>query len=75
MYRTDGSGDTYAFTDYLSKVSPQWKSQIGTSTQVSFPTGLGGKGNAGVGGVISSTNGSIGYMASPTCWPTSSTTR
>ena len=63
MYRTDGSGDTYAFTDYLSKVSPAWKSQVGNSTQVSFPTGLGGKGNSGVGGVISSTDGSIGYIA------------
>jgi phosphate transport system substrate-binding protein len=63
VYRTDGSGDTYAFTDYLSKVSPQWKSQIGNSTQVSFPAGLGGKGNAGVGGVLTSTNGSIGYLA------------
>jgi phosphate transport system substrate-binding protein len=63
VYRTDGSGDTYAFTDYLSRVSPQWKSQVGTSTQVSFPVGLGGKGNAGVGGVLSSTNGSIGYIA------------
>jgi phosphate transport system substrate-binding protein len=63
VYRTDGSGDTYAFTDYLSHISPTWKTQIGNSTQVSFPTGLGGKGNAGVGGVISSTNGSIGYVA------------
>jgi phosphate transport system substrate-binding protein len=63
VYRTDGSGDTYAFTDYLSKVSPAWKSQVGNSTQVSFPTGLGGKGNSGVGGVISSTDGSIGYIA------------
>jgi len=63
VYRTDGSGDTYAFTNYLSHVSPQWQSQIGASTQVQFPTGLGGKGNSGVGGVISSTNGSIGYIA------------
>ena len=43
VYRTDGSGDTYAFTNYLSHVSPQWQSQIGASTQVQFPTGLGGK--------------------------------
>ena len=63
VYRSDGSGDTYAFTDYLSRVSPEWKSQVGTSTQVSFPVGIGGKGNAGVGGVIASTNGSIGYIA------------
>ena len=63
VYRTDGSGDTYAFTNYLSHVSPQWQSQIGKSTQVQFPAGLGGKGNSGVGGVISSTNGAIGYVA------------
>ena len=63
VYRTDGSGDTYAFTDYLSRVSPQWKSQVGNSTQVHFPTGLGGKGNSGVGGVLSSTNGAIAYIA------------
>jgi phosphate transport system substrate-binding protein len=63
VYRTDGSGDTYAFTDYLSRISPAWKSQVGTSTQVQFPVGLGGKGNSGVGGVISSTDGSIGYIA------------
>lgn len=62
VYRTDGSGDTYAFTDYLSKISSQWKSQVGTATQVHFPTGLGGKGSSGVAGVLSSTNGSIGYF-------------
>lgn len=62
VYRTDGSGDTYAFTNYLSHVSPQWKSQVGTSTQVHFPVGLGGKGNSGVGGVLSSTNGAIAYI-------------
>jgi phosphate transport system substrate-binding protein len=63
VYRTDGSGDTYAFTHYLSDVSPQWKSQIGYATQVHFPVGLGGKGNSGVGGVLSSTNGAIAYIA------------
>jgi phosphate transport system substrate-binding protein len=63
VYRSDGSGDTYAFTDYLSKVSPEWKSRVGNSTQVHFPVGIGGKGNSGVGGVIASTNGSIGYVA------------
>lgn len=62
VYRTDGSGDTYAFTDYLSKISPQWKSQVGSATQVHFPVGLGGKGNSGVGGVLASTNGSIAYI-------------
>ena len=63
VYRSDGSGDTYAFTDYLSKISPEWKSKVGNATQVSFPVGIGGKGNAGVGGVLSSTNGSIAYIA------------
>ena len=63
VYRTDGSGDTYAFTDYLSRISPQWKSQIGNATQVHFPVGLGGKGNSGVGGVLASTNGAIAYVA------------
>ena len=63
VYRTDGSGDTYAFTNYLSKVSPEWKSKVGTSTQVHFPVGLGGKGNSGVGGVLTSTNGAIAYIA------------
>jgi len=63
VYRTDASGDTYAFTDYLSKISPTWKSQVGNSTQVHFPVGLGGKGNSGVGGVLTSTNGSIAYIA------------
>ena len=63
VYRTDGSGDTYAFTNYLSQVSPECKSKVGTSTQVHFPTGLGGKGNSGVGGVLPSTNGAIAYVA------------
>jgi phosphate transport system substrate-binding protein len=62
VYRTDGSGDTYALTDYLSKISPQWKSQVGNSTQVHFPVGLGGKGSSGVAGVLTSTNGSITYL-------------
>jgi phosphate transport system substrate-binding protein len=61
VYRTDGSGTTYNFTDYLSKVSPQWKSAVGKSTQVHFPVGLGGRGNSGVGGVLTSTNGAIAY--------------
>lgn len=63
VYRSDGSGDTYAVTDYLSRISPEWKSQIGNATQVKFPAGIGGKGNSGVGGAISSTQGSIGYIA------------
>lgn len=63
VHRTDGSGDTFAFTNYLGKVSPTFKSKIGNATTVNWPGGLGGKGNSGVGGVISSTNGAIGYIA------------
>jgi phosphate transport system substrate-binding protein len=63
IHRTDGSGDTYAFTNYLSKVSPTFKSKIGNATTVNWPGGLGGKGNSGVGGVLQSTNGSIAYIA------------
>jgi len=63
VYRSDGSGDTYAFTDYLSRVSKTWKSQVGNSTTVSFPSGVGGKGNAGVTAVVESTNGSVGYIS------------
>jgi phosphate transport system substrate-binding protein len=63
VYRSDGSGDTYAFTDYLSRISPTWKAQIGNSTTVSFPVGVGGKGNAGVTAVVSSTPGSIAYIS------------
>ncbi len=63
VYRTDGSGDTFALTNYLSQISPEWKSKVGNATQVHFPVGLGGKGNSGVGGVLSSTDGAIGYIA------------
>jgi len=61
VYRSDGSGTSYNFTDYLSKVSGSWKSKIGFSTQPSFPTGVGGKGSSGVSGVVKKTNGAIGY--------------
>jgi phosphate transport system substrate-binding protein len=63
IHRTDGSGDTYAFTNYLSKVSPTFRSRIGNATAVNWPGGIGAKGNSGVGGVLQSTNGSIGYIA------------
>ncbi len=63
IHRTDGSGDTFAFTNYLSKISPEFKSKIGNATTVNWPGGLGGKGNSGVGGVLASTNGSIAYIA------------
>jgi phosphate transport system substrate-binding protein len=63
VYRSDGSGDTYAFADYLAKVSPEWKSKEGVSTQVSFPKGVGGKGNDGVAAAVQGTDGGIGYLA------------
>lgn len=62
VYRSDGSGTTYAFTNYLSTVSSSWKSKVGYATSVSFPAGTGAKGNAGVTAVVVSTNGAIGYV-------------
>jgi phosphate transport system substrate-binding protein len=62
VYRSDGSGDTYAFTNYLSTVSPEFKSKVGTSTQVKFPTGVGAEKNDGVAAAISQTDGAIGYV-------------
>jgi phosphate transport system substrate-binding protein len=62
IHRSDGSGTSFIFTDYLSKVSPQWKSKVGANTSVSWPVGLGGKGNDGVAGLIKQTPGSIGYV-------------
>ncbi len=62
VHRSDGSGTTYAFTDYLSKVSPEWKSQVGNSTSVKWPVGLGGKGNEGVSGTVAQNEGAIGYV-------------
>jgi phosphate transport system substrate-binding protein len=61
-HRSDGSGTTFIFTDYLSKVSPDWKSKVGANASVSWPVGLGGKGNDGVAGIIKQTPGSIGYV-------------
>jgi phosphate transport system substrate-binding protein len=63
VFRSDGSGDTYAFTDYLSRISSQWKSEVGNATSVNFKAGVGGKGNAGVTAVVTTTNGSIGYIS------------
>jgi phosphate transport system substrate-binding protein len=63
VYRSDGSGDTYAFTNYLADVSPEWKTKKGFATTVTFETGTGAKGNAGISAVVSSTNGSIGYIS------------
>ena len=62
VHRSDGSGTTFNFTNYLGKVSPEWKSQVGSDTSVSWPNGIGGKGNAGVAGSVQQTVGSIGYV-------------
>ena len=62
VHRSDGSGTTFIWTDYLSKVSPDWKSQVGSGTSVKWPKGLGGKGNEGVAGSIRQLPGSIGYI-------------
>jgi phosphate transport system substrate-binding protein len=61
-HRSDGSGTTNIFTDYLSKVSPEWSTKVGKGTSVNWPTGLGGKGNPGVSGLIKQTPGGIGYI-------------
>ena len=62
VHRSDGSGTTYIFTDYLSKISPAWKSTVGTNTSVNWPSGIGGKGNEGVAGQIKQTPGALGYV-------------
>jgi len=62
IHRSDGSGTTYIWTDYLSKVSTDWKNQVGKGTSVKWPVGLGGKGNEGVAGMIRQMQGSIGYV-------------
>ena len=62
VHRSDGSGTTYIWTDYLSKVSPEWKTKVGTNTSVNWPTGIGGKGNEGVAGQIKQIPGALGYV-------------
>jgi phosphate transport system substrate-binding protein len=63
VHRSDGSGTTYIFTDFLSKQSPEWKTKVGKATAVNWPvTGLGGKGSEGVSGLVRQTEGSIGYV-------------
>ena len=62
VYRSDGSGTSWNFTDYLARVSPEWKSKVGVGTQPNFPTGIGGKGSSGLAGVVSRTDGAIGYV-------------
>lgn len=61
-HRSDGSGTTYIFSDYLSSVSPEWLTKVGKGTSLNWPAGIGGKGNAGVAGAITQTPGSIGYL-------------
>lgn len=62
VHRSDGSGTTYIFVDYLSHISEEWKTKVGTNTSVKWPTGLGGKGNEGVAGQIKQIPGAIGYI-------------
>ncbi len=62
VHRSDGSGTTFIFTNYLSKVSPEWKEKVGENTAVEWPVGLGGKGNEGVAALVSRTDGAIGYV-------------
>ena len=62
VHRSDGSGTTFVWTDYLSKVSPEWKSKVGSNTSVQWPVGLGGKGNQGVAGIVKQTPYAVGYV-------------
>ena len=62
VHRSDGSGTTYIFTDFLSKASDEWKNKVGKATSVNWPVGLGGKGNEGVSGLVKQTPDSIGYI-------------
>ncbi len=61
-YRSDGSGTTSIFTDYLAKVSPEWKTKVGQGKSVAWPVGIAGKGNEGVAGLIKQTEGTLGYL-------------
>jgi len=62
VHRSDGSGTSYIFVDYLAKLSPEWKQKVGVATAVNWPAGVGGKGNEGVSGLVTQTPGSIGYV-------------
>jgi phosphate transport system substrate-binding protein len=62
VHRSDGSGTTFVFVDYLAKISPEWKSKVGVNASVNWPVGLGGKGNEGVTGLIKQTPNSMGYV-------------
>ena len=62
VHRSEGSGTTYIWVDFLGKVSPEWKKRVGVATSVNWPIGVGGKGNEGVSGLVSQTPGAIGYV-------------
>ena len=62
IHRSDGSGTTNIFSDYLSKVSKEWKDKVGEGTALNWPVGLGAKGNPGVAGLVKQTPGSVGYV-------------
>ncbi len=62
VHRSDGSGTSFIFTDFLTKVNPEWASKVGKATAVNWPAGLGGKGNDGVSGLVKQTPGAIGYV-------------
>jgi phosphate transport system substrate-binding protein len=62
VHRSDGSGTTYIWVDYLAKISPEWKGKVGVGQSPNWPTGIGGKGNEGVAGLVTQTPGSIGYV-------------
>jgi phosphate transport system substrate-binding protein len=64
VHRSDGSGTTYIFSDYMSKLGSKWKDQVGTGKSLNWPTGIGAKGNPGVAGTINQSEGSIGYIGS-----------
>lgn len=64
VHRSDGSGTTYIFSDFMSKISPPWETQVGRGKSLKWPTGIGAKGNPGVAGTIKQTKGSIGYIGS-----------
>ena len=64
VYRSDGSGTTFVFSDYLTKVSPAWKETIGAGKSLEWPAGLAAKGNPGISGTVSQTEGAVGYIGS-----------
>nr|WP_294551989.1 phosphate ABC transporter substrate-binding protein PstS [uncultured Rhodopila sp.] len=74
VYRADGSGTTFVFTDYLSMLSPIWKAQVGSSTDVKWAAGTGAKGTDGVAAMVSNTRGAIGYVESAYAWENKLTT-